>query len=1456
MISVILIAALLVENIKSAIMCHSDCAPGMCHGDSMYTCTQCRPNMVMVSSLCKCKPGWFDLGGRCNYNLPNCVEAVSDGLGGLQCTKCETSRDTLVSGQCTRSLAPFFIRVGDTFTGSANNKGDIDFFFSSSCKTMASTRVCADCHPNSFLNSTTGKCDGVALCAVIDPANSSKCLTTVDGVYSIISPLQGLACSLGCKKCAGQAEKECLSCYDGYYFTRKEPTLTVGTCKPCFNTSCAGCSGPNPNDCFKAKRGYYLDSRPGTTEVKSCPAGCDMCESATNCSLCLNKISLNGVCLSEGSMISNCRYQYNTSSTSGKCLKYKGAFLTATNGQPYATNLALSSPLGYCVTEGQNEWSDRLSSVCLACTGDRILLNDFCRTFVDSQNILFKCKPTEYLMASPFIPLCIRCLENYINLPDGSCGTAADCISSKFGGLPVSLFVDSQGTQRCLTCASSCLQCQQVGADLACTQCAEGKTLFNGKCMSSTCGDGLLSENKQCDPNQSFSPEYPCTPDCLYTSADCPNSQNCYRQLFQLSASTTEENVVFLEIVQKYNEFYTYDFKSGVSIWTVNSNTQQILCNLVLPELDDPLTRCYSMSPVVGVNDTTTNRVVRIETTSNMMAKLKLKTSVQINNGTMAISRKFLTGLTADQMVSKTSSYVPVLFAENAKIAPVIAVSSPSTASVAVDYTLSYTILQAGPQITSFQWTVVSCLVNGVADSQSLNLISASLVQNTSTIPKTLILDQMALGVHVKVSYAGGTTQEASGTVLFSSNPQFFQLLDSSTLVVNSKAPVTILLSYSANQLQESDIEITSGGNQLVKGEGFSVKLFPETKRVLVTLKAIEGDYLINKAGALSTPVSLRLILTRFAEQVSIVVPSLVGKNQDITFWTNVGSDFQFQVFAFSQTSSQNYFSTSPAQSNYINTLTEKLVEATGGEQVTLFFKFFTPTYQAFYQRVLTVTDLDATLIQDLVPGTCYRDGSNLQSSKDAITLGIFKFQPDSATVPPTASHAIGSYSAGQLLSTTSDLSIAKVNFGLRMSPSIESLTAASATSTSFSISFTTTGATGMSCLLKLFNEPEVSVTFNHLASVSASSGVFEVMVLSSQGVNIWNQYHPSQFSNSIKVFPGLADTQPQLYWPIVLPDSGRYNYLALDAAIWTYAGLPNMSQPIVAASVYDFNKVVQSPKQTLIKSASWTPAQLPVSTYITTLNNSLTAATGQDLLRQLNLAAYTSNQAFLSCKLGGSCLADDKPIREMREMLWLQFNTFWNSVTDKEAWQDWTTSVLKSSFLGAITLTGDGFTDTSISQIEAEMIRDVTAMTDSITSLTAGLPRTHYKIGENLKAVLKVNLQNVELLINTYSHLLRLYGVYFKSLTNITQYQAKMNDVYLKTVILNEAKLLRYTMPSDTTVFENELVLLGGATLLSPLDPTYSFNFGEALAVELKNLQFNQSKVSPCYSRNPMRCL
>lgn len=269
----------------------------------------------------------------------------------------------------------------------------------------------------------------------------------------------------------------------------------------------------------------------------------------------------------------------------------------------------------------------------------------------------------------------------------------------------------------------------------------------------------------------------------------------------------------------------------------------------------------------------------------------------------------------------------------------------------------------------------------------------------------------------------------------------------------------------------------------------------------------------------------------------------------------------------------------------------------------------------------------------------------------------------------------------------------------------------------------------------------------------------------------------------------------------------------------------------------------------------SWTPAQLPVSTYITTLNNSLAAATGLDLMRQLNLAAYTSNQAFLACKLGGSCLVDDKPIREMREMLWLQFNTFWTSVVDKEAWQDWTTSVLKSSFLGAITMTGDGFTDSSISQIEAEMIRDVTAMTTSITSLTVGLSRTHYKIGENLKAVLKVNLQNVELLINTYSHLLRLFGVYFKGLTNITEYQAKMNDVYLKTVILNEAKLLRYTMPSDTTIFENELILLGGATLLSPLDPTYSFNFGEALAVELKNLQFNQSLVKLFYSRIRMRC-
>jgi hypothetical protein len=1408
MIKLLLVLSLIIKNLKSAITCHSDCAPNMCHGNSMYTCTKCGPNMKFRGSLCACKPGWFDLNGRCNYNLPFCVEAQKDGAGILQCTKCETSRDDLLNGQCTRSSKPFFIRSGDSFTGSANNKLDIDWFFSNLCKTIGTTKVCQDCHPNSYLNGD--KCIANDWCEEISPTNSSVCTVPAKGTYF---KDKSLVCAEGCRACGGPAPRDCLSCNPYFYFTRNSPELTLGTCKACFSDLCLSCSGPGANDCFLPKNGYYIDSSSGTNEIKKCPDGCDKCESATNCTLCRDKISLNGVCTSQAPIISNCRYQINSTSTDGKCLKYKNGFLTGTNGQPYATNFPNIPYWSNCLIEGQTEWSDRISSVCLECIADKILKNDFCRVIfntVGTEN----CANTKKFVVSENLSLCYQCINGFTRLPNGSC--ALDC-SEQITGMPVTNFTELDGSKSCLPCSSGCLQCQQDGDSTACTLCTSDKVLFDGKCMSKSCGDGILSENKQCDPNQLFVPEKPCSADCLYFSSDCPNNDGCFRNLFQLKASN-EENVINLEINTNYTQFYTYEFRNGVTIRDVNLNTQQILCGMVLPDLDDPLSKCYFIKAVDGGNATTANSIVRIETTSRIMAKLQKQNLTVLNNGSIIVQRKFMSGLTAEQSITKAAGIIPVVNFVNAVIAPVIAVASPRKAISLVDYHLSYLILQPGSEILSSQWNVTECKVAGVIDSSKQEQINLALASQATIIPANLLNTEMTLEIEIKVTYADGINQKAPGSITISSSPNFFQLLDSPTLVVNTKESVTILLSYTAATLLESEIVVTSGNVQLISGQDYRAKVFSATKRVLITVFVpAAGVIEVNLDGGAYTPVSIRLISSLFAEQVSLIVPEKIGRNQEISFWTNVGSNFQYQIFAFSQSSNQNLFSTVAAQSDYKNYLTEKLTLATAGEQVVLYFMFFTNTYQAFYQRTLTVTENDSLILSSVIPGTAFRDGSNLQSSKDKITFGVYRFLKGSTTAPVSTTHHLISNSAGQLVSSNSDLSISKVSYGLQMSPSLAAPTSSSAASTSFSLNFASPTETSVSCFLKLFNEPESSVTAVHLTSVSVTAAVFEVLVQSSQPVNQWNAFASPQFVQGLLVSHGLpAALQPQFYWPIYLPASGRYSYLELPERIFTKFSTVD-SRPTVSVQTFDFNKHVTSSGQPLSVSASWTPAELPVSTYITTLNNSLAAATDSDLLRQLNLAVFTCNQAFLSCKFGGSCLPEDEPIRNMREMLWLQFNTFWSSVPDKDAYQDWTTSVLKSSFLGALTLTGEGVTDATIGQIETEMIRDVTSLTQSITTTIAGLSRTHYKIGESLKAVLKVTLQNLELLINTYSHLLRLYGFYYKGFTDVASYQTKMNDVYLKTIILNEAKLLRYTMPTDITTFENELILMGGSTILSP---------------------------------------
>lgn len=1461
MILVLLTLVLISIGINSSWVCHSSCAPGLCHGPSIYHCNGCGPNMVFRGLLCVCKPGWFDhQGGRCNLSLPYCVEAVPGGAG-LSCTRCETSRDTLLNGQCTRSAIPFFLRVGSTYTNSLTNQKDLSAFISKGCKVLGTTG-CTDCYPNTVLNTTSGICNSFnKLCEELSPTNSSACLVPVSGTYFTD---RSLICFAGCRGCVGQSHKECISCMDGYYFERNRLGHPLGSCLRCV-ANCKVCTGPSVEECSVAFVNFYLTSNSGSAEIRLCPAGCLKCTSDTNCTHCNTpgQVSLNGVCTSS-TLIANCKYQTNTTSTDGVCNMYKGRYITSTDGLPYGTELAYSTISAGCLNGGKSEWPDRITLTCTECQHRYTIFNGKCKAPVSSGDV-------EYCLyisiISSDIVFCSVCISGSVRNLNGTCSSLGDTQSctAAVQGIPVTVAVYTDGSY-CLACGYGCQECTQnnvINGELLCNICTADMILFNSKCMSPVCSDGNLSDNKQCDHNQPFPTEFECSADCMYFSSDCPSNSDCSRNIFQLKASATEENVMIFQIVDKYTGFYTFELNSGVSIFTVDSYNQQILCGLVLPDLDDPLTRCYSIKPSAA-NQSTVNHEIRIETTSGMMAKFRLKSTTSIMGPSVLLQRRFL-NLTPEQTVSRANPVIPVIF-ENAKIKPVIAVTSATHSNLETDYHLTYTILQTGSEITSVKWSVTSCSVNGVPDPEKMESLNLSLIPGTSSISKLSLLDHMILEVKIVASYADGTTQENTGKAEFTNKPYFFRLLDSSTLVVHTeskeKPSVSVLFLFTYEPPTENEITLTYQSSQtnnakvaMEQGVHYKVKLFNNTRRMLVTLispwaKLGQNEsnsvlVLVNVAGTLYTPGSIRLISKAFTDQASLVVPAVIGQNQVISFWTNLGDDFKYQVFAFSQTTSQNYFGTPLTSSKYNNVLQPLLSSATPGESVLLIFKFShaTSPYQAFYQRVITVSAVNSLEKSVVIPGTTFRDGSNLQSSNELLTLGVYRFSKAGTTASPSTSHLLTRYSAGQLLTSESSLTVTKTNAGLQMSPPISSLTSSAAAITSFTSTFTESSPASFTCLLKVFNEPTVTFTATHLTALSFEA-VFEMSAAVSSSVNLWHAFDKTQFGYSLML--AYAEVGPQLTYPVFLPDVGRYLYLNLDSSIFTRF-TSNASLPRARITVYDFNKFVRTAYQPLTPSDSWTPAPMAVDMYITTLNNSLTASmgNGEELLRKLNLAIFTCNQAFLSCKTGGSCLPEDAPIRNMREMLWTQYTGFWKTVTEKDAFQDWTTSALRNSFIGALTLTGESVSDSTIVDIEADLARELASLTKYISDITVTLPRTSYELVERLKANLRITLQNIELQMNAYTHMIRLYGIFYIGLGNHTEYRAKMNEMYLKTMVLNEVKLLRYTMLSEITLFENELMLMGGTTILNPLsNPDQVFNFGETLAVQLKNVELNSSSV------------
>ena len=454
---------LFIRGVAAVQNCHSDCVPFACHGPTEFNCEQCAGNKVLEIDRCVCKPGWFTVTTSCDTYVPNCktIEIVS---GVVSCTACQTLRDTLTAGACTRSTVPFFLRSTNTgYTGSAQDKSDANYFVTNQCLSLNTIGRCLECHKGATLQGSGACLTTNTNCFETD--GSGKCTKAKPHYYIVSDTVPSFGYCVGsCRTCADGRYGRCKSCAAGFYFKLNNDSSVLGNCYPC-DPSCKTCTGPLETDCSSAVSGYFVErDDPATTgKVKICSSECAHCTSATRCIFCKTKfISMDGVCSTTTNTIASCLYQYTyTANSTTVCLRYTTAFLTATDYKAYT--VTASDATTKCF---EYEFaSDRITMRCKECLSGYILINGIC-TFVSGVTIA-SCSVGVALSTTTVA--CLECFPpNVISTNKAVCQTT--CGASET--------IANVGSQVCTPCPEWCVTCQFIDQTVKCTQCEANFILY------------------------------------------------------------------------------------------------------------------------------------------------------------------------------------------------------------------------------------------------------------------------------------------------------------------------------------------------------------------------------------------------------------------------------------------------------------------------------------------------------------------------------------------------------------------------------------------------------------------------------------------------------------------------------------------------------------------------------------------------------------------------------------------------------------------------------------------------------------------------------------------------------------------------------------------------------------------------------------------------------------------
>lgn len=153
-ILLILMGALIkvINTLPTENPCHSDCIPFYCNGPYPIHCTKCPGNQLANIYGCVCREFYFTQPSDttpCTFFKERCLE-INPVTG--DCLKCQTVRDSLVSGSCVRVSNNYWFQApGSTGWDYDNSMGHIDQdlyfsdYYSNNCLTLDSNWKCADC---------------------------------------------------------------------------------------------------------------------------------------------------------------------------------------------------------------------------------------------------------------------------------------------------------------------------------------------------------------------------------------------------------------------------------------------------------------------------------------------------------------------------------------------------------------------------------------------------------------------------------------------------------------------------------------------------------------------------------------------------------------------------------------------------------------------------------------------------------------------------------------------------------------------------------------------------------------------------------------------------------------------------------------------------------------------------------------------------------------------------------------------------------------------------------------------------------------------------------------------------------------------------------------------------------------------------------------------------------------